>query len=154
MLLMTDTITAPITIYQDTILAPLSEGLKGDKGDKGDPGISNITYPAAQALGGHRVVILNDGLEADYADATDLTHINRILGLTLGAVIQGDAVTILTGGDVIEPSWSWTLGLPVYLGSNGLLTQTRPIIGFNLIVGFPLSATEMFFQKREPIILT
>jgi hypothetical protein len=41
----------------------------------------------------------------------------------------------------------------VYLGTNGLLTQTLPESPavFSLIIGFPTTATTLFVAIREPI---
>ena len=125
------------------------------KGDKGDPGATSgmiVQYPVAYPMSGHRIVVLNENQEAIYASNSNPLHANKVIGMTTGAVISGD-IGIQTGGPLEEPSWSWTLDIPVWLTDNGFMTQTPPVSGFSLIVGFPISPTNLFISIREPFFL-
>lgn len=122
-------------------------------GSGGVPYDPTLKYFAATALGGHRVVAMNSDGKAEYADQTNAAHINKVLGITTSAVNADEIASIVRGGEVTEPSWSWTVTLPVFLGTNGLLTQTQPSTGFSLIVGFPVATTKLFVSIREPIAL-
>lgn len=111
------------------------------------------TFTAAQALGGHRVV-MRTSAGVDYADASISSNFGKAIGVTLSAAGAGSAISVQLGGDIEEPSWNWTLGTPVYLSANGLMTQTPPAYpSFSLVVGFPVTATRLFIALREPIIL-
>lgn len=146
--------TDAATVYTIETSPPVGE--KGEQGEKGEPGVPGgvvVEYPAGHVMSGHRIVVLENG-EAVYADRTVAAHANKILGMTTGAVIEHEIATIQTGGELTEPSWAWTLDIPVWLGTNGLLTQTVPTTGFSLIVGFPITATKIFIDIREPISLT
>ena len=114
---------------------------------------SALTVTAGAALGGHRMVVLNGGGVAIYADCTEATHAGKVLGMTLGAIADGDSGDVLRSGEVVEPSWNWTLDAPVFLGTAGQLTQVQPVSGFSQIVGFPVSTTKLFVSLREPITL-
>ena len=136
------------------------QGPKGDKGDKGDAGDSNtiVTMVAGSALGGHRIVaqspIANDTVI--YADASNSAHANLVFGMTLNAASEGGNIDVAVTGEFSEPSWTWSLGQPIFLGLNGTLTQTVPtssIADFSLVVGFPITPTKMFVNIREPIFL-
>ena len=129
------------------------QGPQGIQGIPGPTGGVSLIYPAGVALGGHRMVILDDAGLAVYADNTIAAHANKVLGMTTGAASLGASATIQTGGELTEPSWTWTLDVPIYLSANGLLTQTPPTTGFSLIVGFPITATKIFINLREPIFL-
>lgn len=125
------------------------------RGLKGEPGAAagtTVEYPIAYAVSGHRMVVLNEDQEVIYADNTIVAHANKILGMTIGAATVGN-VFIQSGGELTEPSWSWTLDVPIWLSTNGLLTQTVPVSGFSLIIGFPVTATKIFINIREPIFL-
>jgi len=148
--------TSGVSIVEDThvhIVAEGSQGPQGIQGPTGPTGGTALQYPAGEALGGHRMVVLNDAGAAVYADHTNLTHANKVLGMTTGAASMGAIATIQTGGEHTEPSWSWTLNQPIYLNTTGLLTQVTPTTGFSLILGFPITTTSAFFAMREPIIL-
>lgn len=128
-------------------------GAPGPRGIPGPDGGTALQYPAGESLGGHRMVVLDDAAEAIYADNGTPAHAVKVLGITTGAAAAGDAATIQTGGELTEPSWAWTLNQPVYLGTNGTLTQTPPVAGFSLIVGFPITPTTIYMAIGQPITL-
>lgn len=108
---------------------------------------------SGEALGGHRCVIHSSGA-LYYAETTNVLHINKVVGLTTSAVGSGITTDFVTEGVVIESSWSWNLTTPIYLGSNGLLTQAPiNITGFRMIVGTPITSTSMYVSLKTPILL-
>lgn len=114
----------------------------------------NISSPATQItaaenLGGHRVVTV----EGYYASKDTASDKFKVLGITTGAVSIGATATVTTYGTVTESSWNWTVGSPVFLSTNGQLTQTAPTSGFRTIIGVPLTTTSMFIDISEPLIL-
>jgi hypothetical protein len=104
-------------------------------------------------LGGHRVVVLNDIGKAIYADKDTTEHINKVWGITTGAAAVDEVIKVQTHGRLDEPSWSWTLNNFIFLGNNGLLTQTTPTTGFRCPVAFPLTSTSIFINIKESIQL-
>ena len=98
------------------------------------------------------VVILEDG-KVYYADCTVTSHAKRVLGITTGASLLGALANVQVSSELEEPSWSWTLDVPVWLSTTGLLSQVPPSSGFSLIVGFPVSATKLLVRISEPIFL-
>ena len=154
-------VIAPEVIVVATIQQPQNIavvlGILGPEGIQGVPGVSGgmlVQFLATIPIGGHRCVVLDTNERALYADNTELSHIGKVLGVTTGAVESEALATIQTGGEMTEPSWSWVLDVPIWLGTNGLLTQTPPATGFSQVIGFPISATKMFISQREPIILS
>lgn len=134
---------------------PVLKAALGLPGPPGPPGVntaSSVIKTAKVALGGHRVVIASQG-QADYADCGVPAHADSILGLTLAAAAAGTPVTVVRGGEVTEPSWTWAPG-PVFLAHNGLLTQTPPSdAAFLLVVGFSDTPQTLYVALREPITL-
>lgn len=130
-------------------------GPPGAQGPAGPSGGSALSVVAASSIGGHRVVVLNTAGEPEYADNTNSSHTNKILGITLNAGNSGDTLSVVRSGEVVEPTWSWTPNLPVFLGVNGLLTQTVPSTPavFSQVIGFPTNATTLFVHLREPLLL-
>lgn len=132
------------------------QGPAGAPGIPGPAGGASMSFTATTPIGGHRVLALDASGAVIYADNSTLAHAANLIGLSLNAASSGGAISVLRGGEVIEPTWTWTPLLPVYLGINGLLTQTAPVFpaAFSLIVGFPIAPDTLFFAVREPIILT
>ena len=110
---------------------------------------TTATVTAAEALGGHRVVTMS----GNYASKDISADKFNVLGVTQGAVISGATATVTTFGEITEGSWNWTAGLPVFLSTNGLMTQTAPATGFRLIIGRAKSATTLFVDISEPIVI-
>lgn len=125
-------------------------------GERGATGESDkfVTYTASVALSGNRVVCLNGSGELIYGDSATVTHAHKILGITTGAVSSGATGTVQTTGEMTEAGWSWMVGSPVYLSTNGTLSHTAPSSGFVLVIGFALTATKVFIDIKQPIILT
>lgn len=150
----TQEIVAPVTLDALLVTAPVYIGQRGVDGAPGVAGGVVVQCTAGEALGGHRVVVLNAAAAAVYASNAVPEHLHKVLGLTTGAVILGAEVPVQTGGEMVEPTWAWTLDAPIFLGANGLLTQTPPVAGFILVVAFPVTATKIFIKLREPLALT
>ena len=136
-------------------IAAGQQGPAGPSGIPGPAGGTAMNFTATAAIGGRRMLSLNAANEVIYASNDDIGAAHKIIGMSLNAASPGGAINVVRGGEVIEPSWNWVTTLPVYLGTNGLLTQTPPAApaAFSLIVGFPTSATGLFISVREPIII-
>ena len=112
-------------------------------------GSDTVAITAAENLGGHRIVTV----EGFYASKDTATDKNKVLGMTTGAVSIGSEATVQVSGFIEESSWNWDVDLPVFLSTDGQLTQSAITSGFSLIVGKPRTATNMFISISEPIIL-
>ena len=64
-----------------------------------------------------------------------------------------DPASVRVGGIMAEPSWTWDLDKFIYLGVNGLLTQTPPGTGFLLEMGWPINPTSMMVDIKLPLFL-
>lgn len=151
-------ITLSSPSVSDWIVVPVA-GAPGALGPQGPPGVAAeqvlLTRTALAALGGHRVVTATGTGSLTYASNDTAGHLEVPLWLTLGAIAAGATGTVLAFGPVSEPSWAWTPG-PLYLGTNGLLTQTPPSSPalFSVQVGYATSPTSAFFERRASIRLT
>lgn len=136
----------------DEIVIIENVGLKGEKGDIGLAGANYATYPTTSVLGGHRVIAsLANTLV--YADNTNQQHQNNIIGLSTGAS-SGSSIILQSSGFITEPSWTWIPDLPIFLSTNGLLTQTQPLTGFSIIIATAITSTTVFLRFNQPITLS
>ena len=110
-------------------------------------GSDTVNVTAAENLSGHRIVTV----EGYYASKDTANDKFKVLGITTGAVTNGSEATVQISGYVTEAGWNFTVGNPVFLSTNGHLTQTVPTDGFRLIVGKPKTATTLFLELSEPI---
>lgn len=147
---------------RETVLVPptvpptlVTIGDRGPPGPPGLPGAALIPTESAFAgedLGGHRAVYVDtDGLLYYASSADDDTA--WVLGITTGAVVTGAPATVRSFGSLSEPSWSWVPGLPIYLSTNGLLTQVAPTSGILVELGVATAADKVVVRIQEPVFL-
>lgn len=137
------------------VVTEIAQGPPGPRGPAGPSGGSSMVATAGSDVGGHRLVYLDAFGAARYADARTPSHAAIVLGMTTGAATAGAALDVVRVGEVEEPSWSWAPGMPVFLGVDGVPTQSLPATAaFSLVVGFAISATRLFVSIREPIIFS
>lgn len=131
-------------------VAVASTGLQGPKGERGDSAASQRV--ADTDLGGHRMVRSTSATGVAYADSGDPTHGDDTLGMTTGAALAGSAATVQVGGPITFNGWAWTPGEPVFLGSNGQVTQAPDsAAAFEQVIGYAESATTLNLRIEIPI---
>jgi hypothetical protein len=124
----------------------------GIQGPPGVPGASTQFeyHTAGETLGGNRAVTLgNTGLTYPGLSSPN----SFVLGLTTSSASLGELVEVQITGTQTEPSWAWNVGLPVFVGTNGVLTQTPPTSGQTLIVGWAATPTKVVIDKQTPIFM-
>jgi hypothetical protein len=118
----------------------------GLPGKNGIPLSAAITLISDKALGGNRVITNT----LHYADNTNISHLGNILGFSEGAVNIGENLTIKFSGE-LDGFSSLTLA-PIYLSTNGTITQTVPTSGFILQLGTAISSTKILIFPFTPIL--
>lgn len=113
-----------------------------------------VDYVAGEILGGHRAVVLENGV-IRHADNSNINNAQRVFGITTGSAAAGGAAHVQVAGEIEEPTWNWDLSLPIYLGREGLLTQIAPEwpASFIIVIAKPVTPTKIFISIREPIAL-
>ncbi len=127
-------------------------GIRGLPGADG-ASTTSVSKTAFQNLGGQRLVIAKNATQVDYADNQTPGHANLIFGITENAAVADAPISIKMFGETTESSWNWTIGQPIFCGTNGLMTQTVPQTGFLIIVATAISPDTIFINIRQPILL-
>lgn len=111
---------------------------------------STVTVNSAIALGGNRVVIAtSEG--AIYADSSIPEHIDKIIGVTTLATSVDTPTTISVYGEVLGFT-GLTVGSPLFLSTNGVLSHTPPLEGnFIIEIGVALTPTSVLINIKTPI---
>jgi hypothetical protein len=145
-----------LVVYDEPTVEVVTEGIQGPPGPAGKDA-QQYRAIALFPMSGHRAVVFAQTGELQYADAKDPTHIGRVVGITLNAANPGFEVSIALHGDVEEPSWSWEPNKPVWVGSNGVLTQVEPSVengdAFSQVIGFAWTPTKVFLRVQPPLSL-
>ena len=82
----------------------------------------------------------------ELANNQNPAHNGHVIGVTEG-VMNGIPANptwgnVIVVGTIFNEAWSWTPGGQIYLGGT-VLTQTQPVTGFVLRVGWALTAQSM-----------
>ena len=108
---------------------------------------------AAASLSALRVITLNAFGQWVYADAGNADHAHQAIALLTIATAIGQLATPLAQGLATDSAWNWALSLPLFLGSNGQLTQIEPATAVYRVVAFPLTANQLYFNPVEGVLL-
>ena len=136
------------------ILEVQAQGPIGPQGSTGLSGSSVSSYIAAAALSGHVAVVLNPDGQATHANADTPAHF-AVAGITLGAATQGAAIDVTAKGLIEHLGWTFTAGLPVFLGLGGALVQTlAPGSVFSKVLGVAVSPTRITVDFQPAIFTT
>lgn len=111
-----------------------------------------LKITAGVDLTANRVVVQINGV-VSLASATNLDHINRVVGITKSATAVGTDATVQFRSYMDEPTWNWDLDKLIFLGQNGMLTQSIPVIGFSQQLATVISPTRILINIQEPIQL-
>ena len=84
-----------------------------------------------------------------------IDHVNLVLGLSIESAVAAETlVTVVRLGELEDSAWSFVPFRAVFLGHNGLLTQTiDPTWAFVCVMGTALSATKVMVDVRPAVIL-
>lgn len=113
-------------------------------------GDSGVILPTNSALGGNRAVSTKDQF-ACYADCDDASI--SAVGISTGAVVSGVPVELQTSGKMTISAAGFTENNFVFVGSNGVLTQTPSGISFVQKVGIAHSPEILLIDISQPIFL-
>lgn len=109
---------------------------------------SRITKFAGETIAANKAVIA-DGNTIYLASSSDVTHMDRVIGISVTSALTGEPVTVQTFGELYEAGWSWDDSKPLWLSIDGELTQTAPVTGFNCVVGSAIDATRIFININD-----
>ena len=130
------------------------QGVAGPQGPPGAAGGAAAEYTASAALSGHAVIAINSAGQAFYASSDQLSHALRVAGVSIGAAVLGDPISVVSAGLIVHGGWSWTPGSPVFVGLNGALTQSLPVGAvFSRVIGQAVSATGLLVDLQPPIVI-
>ena len=101
---------------------------------------------AGENIGGHRAVTVGADGKAYLASPVE-AQAQAVFGVTTGAALAGAVVVIQCAGEQVEPAWSWTPG-PVWLGTDGVLTQVVPTVGAAVLIGTAGGPTSLTVAPR------
>lgn len=146
-----------VSIKEETITTNIEEqqiNIEVDKIIEIYGGNNRIVYAfvTAQDISIHRAVAINSEGKLIYADNSDISTLNKLIGVSLKSVVSGAGCDVLILGDLTDQSFTLS-GDSVYVGASGNLVTTPPSIGYLQKIGTVINATTMYIEKEMPIKL-
>lgn len=127
----------------------LCVGLQGPQGTPGAGGAQTIVYNAGEPISGHKVVRMDSGL-VYIADSSNDAHLGQAIGISTNAASIGNPVTVQTIGEITDASLVFSTPGPVFVGTNGAVTQTAPSTGWIQRVGTALDSDSLLINFETP----
>lgn len=153
---MTDTViieTTPVEVQViETPATSVVEIMGGAVGPPGHAGGTVESLPTNSVISTHKAVIIGAGGFVEYASADNISTASSVVGITIQSVNAGWPVNIKTAGDIDDSAWTWTAGLPIYLGLNGALTQDQNVGAVQLQLATAASTTKIIVGIKMPFI--
>lgn len=120
--------------------------------DTHDYDIDQIERTAAEDISALYFVAVDSKYEVSVVTWSDVSKANNIVGITMTAVTSGNEVAIQNGGEVQDSYFSFSPGR-VYIGSDGMPTQTTPTSGKLLQpVGVATDVDSFLLMLETPLI--
>ncbi len=124
--------------------------IRGDRGPQGPSGIGLETadFNATENIPAFTVVTI-DGHRAN--SNNPVSDRGRVIGVSEAAVLSGFIGTAITGGEITNPSWSWTPGTKLFLNGQNI-SAAAPGTGFSQFIGTARNAQTIIVQLGPPIL--
>lgn len=166
----TKTVTVTPVVKRVTITPPASKtvtitpitktvtitptGIQGPQGPKGDAGDTDqiLTMNAGEDITSFKVVRRGSSGLGYKADSATLGHSSSVIGIATQGVTTGGSFNFIARGILTDSSLSFVDG-DIFVGADGVLTQTAPTSGFALRMGHAIGTTSMFVDIGLPMEL-
>jgi hypothetical protein len=87
------------------------------------------------------------------ASSDDVLTAKSIRGISIQAGSEDDEVIVVSEGEVTNSSWNWSGNQNLYLGVGGVISNTRPITGYLVRVGYSVAPDKMYVRIGSVILL-
>ena len=120
-----------------------------------DSGVAKLTdnYIANESISALRVVRLVDENTCELADSQNFYVNAKAVGVSVNSGASGQTIKTQTFGILEDSSFTFTLNEPLFLTTNGIITETAETTGFSVQIGHSLGNGAIFINIREPIEL-
>jgi predicted RecA/RadA family phage recombinase len=133
------------------------QGPQGPAGPTGPSGVAGtslvITKTAGETISAGKAVYLDTATTVKFSDHSVPAR-QKCIGVAKTAATAGNPLDIITDGVFEDSIFSgFTINESVWVGTNGVLTQTPPTSGVLLEAGYYLGENKIEIEIKRPIIL-
>lgn len=110
---------------------------------------NTVTLTAAETISAFLAVATASSDHVEKATSADISK--PAIGINTAGVTSGGQAIVQYGGQIVFNGWNWTMGLPIFVGIDGVLTQASPDTGYQQTVGYPVSSTSFIIELEDAI---
>lgn len=120
------------------------------------PAVGNLSdyLVLGETTSAYRMVYADLDGKVYKASADDVLTASSVRGITVQAGDTDDEVLVVSEGEVENSSWNWSGNQNLYLGIDGVVTNTPPDSGYFLRVGYSVAPQKMFVTIGQSVLLT
>lgn len=112
---------------------------------------TEVNYPCGEMIVEGYAVKLNALNQLERCSAFNATHLNTLIGLAKQTGNIGNVIAVAEDEYMTNTSWAWQPDKPVFLGTDGTLTQSLIGVVFVQQVGVALTPTKIVIRISQPI---
>lgn len=112
---------------------------------------TEIALPCAEMIVEGYAVKINTLNQLERCSSTNLADLNTLIGLAKQTGNIGDVIAISEDEFMVNTAWAWQPKKPVFLGTDGTLTQSFIGVLFVQQVGVALTPTKIVIRISQPI---
>jgi len=128
----------------------VTAGVVGPQGPTGPAGAAeDLAITAGENISARKVVFLQSG-EVFTASSDIISNASEALGMSVAAISVTQLVTIRSSGELTGFA-GLSVDSPLYLSTDGSLTQVPPSAGVILQMGVAISSTKVLINIKQPI---
>ncbi len=112
---------------------------------------TEVNYPCGEMIVRGYAVKLNALNQLERCSAFNATHLNTLIGLAKQTGNIGNVIAVAEDEFMTNTAWAWQPNKPVFLGTDGTLTQSLIGVVFVQQVGVALTPTKIVIRISQPI---
>ena len=112
---------------------------------------TEVNYPCAEMIVEGYAVKVNALNQLERCSAFNATHLNTLIGLAKQTGNIGNVIAVAEDEFMTNTAWAWQPDKPVFLGTDGTLTQSLIGVVFVQQVGVALTPTKIVIRISQPI---
>lgn len=111
------------------------------------------TYFVNEPVSALRAFKLDDEVSGSLGQSQTSYEDAQLVGITLTAATTGSLARVLSFGILEDSFFNFPLNAPLFLKSNGIISDVPELTGFSTQIGHSLGNGAIFINIREPITL-
>jgi hypothetical protein len=135
---------------KQVIITPLNPNQRGEKGADGQGVVEELV--CGQPIVKFRVLTTNASGKAIYASNMEINHVNRVIGISMLAGAENATIKFQRFGLIYNDSWNWTPTEVLYLGEDGVITNSPPVLGSLIVCGYAQTNKQINFTLDQNIM--